>query len=42
VVEHANAWLDGFETLLVRYKTDIDNLLVFHSLAFLVLCFEKN
>ncbi|GAA3976814.1 transposase [Hymenobacter antarcticus] len=25
VVEHANAWLDNFKTLLVRYETSVDN-----------------
>jgi len=25
VVEYANAWLDSFKTLLVRYETSIGN-----------------
>ena len=36
VVEHANAWLDSFKTLLVRYETSIGNWLAFHWLAFVV------
>ncbi|NVO33536.1 IS5 family transposase, partial [Hymenobacter lapidiphilus] len=30
VVEHANAWLDSFKTLLVRYETSIGNWLAWH------------
>lgn len=41
VVEHANAWLDSFKTLLVRYETSIGNWLAFHWLAFLVLFLRK-
>jgi len=33
-VEHANAWLDSFKTLLVRYETSIGNWLAWHWLAF--------
>lgn len=29
VVEQANAWLDGFKTLLVRYETRVENWLTF-------------
>jgi len=41
VVEHANAWLDSFKTLLVRYETSIGNWLAFHWLAFIVLFLRK-
>ena len=41
VVEHANAWLDSFKTLLVRYETSVGNWLAFHWLAFLVLFLRK-
>ena len=30
VVEHANAWLDSFKTLLVRYETSVGNWLAVH------------
>ncbi|WP_317197814.1 transposase [Hymenobacter siberiensis] len=42
VVEHANAWLDGFKILLVRYETSVGNLLAWHWLAFVVIIFAKN
>jgi len=41
VVEHANAWLDSFKTLLVRYETSVGNWLAFHWLAFVVLLLRK-
>ncbi|SDY47186.1 transposase, partial [Hymenobacter psychrophilus] len=41
VVEHANAWLDRFKTLLVRYETSIGNWLAWHWLAFVVLLLRK-
>jgi hypothetical protein len=36
VIEHANAWLDSFKTLLVRYETNVGNWFSFHWLAFVV------
>jgi hypothetical protein len=42
VVEHANAWLDGFKTLLVRYEISVGNWLAWHWLAFAVIFFAKN
>ncbi len=42
VIEHANAWLDSFKTLLVRYETNVENWLAFHWLAFVVLISAKN
>lgn len=41
VIEHTNAWLDGFKTLLVRYETNVDNWLAYHWLAFAVLLLRK-
>lgn len=41
VGEHANAWLDGFKTLLVRYDTSVGNWLAWHYLAFLVIFLRK-
>ena len=42
VVEHANAWHDGFKTLLVRYETSVGNWLACHWLTFVVIIFAKN
>ncbi|MBD2767110.1 IS5 family transposase [Hymenobacter sp. BT664] len=41
VGEHANAWLDGFKTLLVRYETSVGNWLAWHWLAFVVIFLRK-
>ena len=41
VIEHANAWLDGFKTLLVRYETSVGNWLAWHWLPFAVLFLRK-
>ena len=41
VVEHANAWLDGFKTLLVRYETSVGNWLAWHWLACAVIFLRK-
>ena len=41
VIEHANAWLDSFKTLLVRYETGVPQWLAFHWLAFIVLFLRK-
>lgn len=41
VVEHANAWLDSFKALLVRYETNVENWLSFHWLAFVVLFLRR-
>lgn len=40
-VEHTNAWLDSFKTLLVRYETSLGNWLAWHWLAFAVLFLRK-
>lgn len=42
VAEHANAWLDSFKTLLVRYETTVDNWLAFHWIAFVVLLLRRS
>ena len=41
VVEHANAWLDGLKTLLVRYETSVGNWLAWHCLVSVVIFYEK-
>ena len=40
-VEHANAWFDGFKTLLVRYETSVGNWRAWHWLAFVVIFLRK-
>ena len=37
VIERANAWLDGFKTLLVRYEVLINTWMAAHFMAFIVL-----
>lgn len=41
VIEQANAWLDSFKTLVVRYETNLENWLSFHWIAFVVLFLRK-
>lgn len=40
VIEHANAWLDSFKALLVRYETKAINWVAFNCIAFVV-CFLR-
>lgn len=42
VIEHANAWLDSFKALLVRYETKAINWVAFNCIAFVVCFFKKN
>lgn len=37
VMERANAWLDGFKTLLVRYETKINTWMAAHFMAFITI-----
>lgn len=41
LIEHANAWLNSFKTLLVRYETGVENWLAFHWLACIALFLRK-
>lgn len=41
VIEHANAWLDGFKALLIRFETKAQHWLDLHLLAFTVLFIRK-
>lgn len=41
VVEQANAWIDGFKTLLVRYEVLIKTWIADHLMAFTVLFLRK-
>ena len=40
-IEQTNAKLDSFKALLMRFKTTVENWLVFHFLAFVVLLLCK-
>jgi hypothetical protein len=40
-VERANAWLDGFKALLVRFEFSVSNWKALHFMAFFVLFFRK-
>ncbi len=41
VIERANAWLDSFKTLLVRFEFKAANWVAFHWIAFAVLFLRK-
>jgi len=36
VIEHANAWMDGFKGLVIRYETLVRNWMAMHRMAFSV------
>lgn len=41
VIEHANAWIDGFKALLVRFEFSIRNWVALHFMAFSVIFLRK-
>jgi transposase len=41
VIEHSNAWLDGFKALLVRFEFSVRNWIALHFMAFLVIFLRK-
>lgn len=41
VIEHANAWMDGFKALLVRFEFSVRNWMSLHFIAFLVIFLRK-
>jgi hypothetical protein len=41
VIEHSNAWLDGFKALLVRFEFSVRNWMALHFMAFLVIFIHK-
>jgi len=41
VIEHANAWIDGFKALLVRFEFSVRNWMSLHFMAFLVIFVRK-
>ena len=41
VIEHANAWMDGFKALLIRFEFTVRNWMSLHFIAFLVIFLRK-
>lgn len=41
VIEHANAWIDGFKALLVRFEFLVRNWMALHFMAFSVIFLRK-
>lgn len=41
VIEHANAWIDGFKALLVRFEFSLINWMSLHFIAFSVIFLRK-
>jgi hypothetical protein len=41
VIEHANAWIDGFKALLVRFEFSVRNWVSLHFMAFSVIFLRK-
>jgi len=41
VIEHANAWMDGFKALLVRFEFSVRNWMSLHFIAFSVIFLRK-
>ena len=41
VIEHANAWIDGFKALLVRFEFSVKNWMSLHFMAFSVIFLRK-
>ena len=41
VIEHSNAWIDGFKALLVRFEFSVRNWMSLHFMAFSVIFLRK-
>lgn len=41
VIEHANAWIDGFKALLIRFEFSVKNWMSLHFIAFSVIFLRK-
>lgn len=41
VIEHANAWIDGFKAILVRFESLVKNWMSLHFIAFSVIFLRK-
>lgn len=42
VIEHSNAWIDGFKALLVGFEFSVKNWVSFHFIAFSVIFYAKS
>ncbi|MET4107582.1 hypothetical protein [Hymenobacter sp. UYP22] len=42
MAEPANAWLDSFKTLLVRYETSVENWLALRWIVFVVFLLKRS
>jgi transposase len=41
VIEHANAWIDGFKALLIRFEFSVKNWMSLHFIAFSIIFLRK-
>ena len=41
VIEHSNAWIDGFKALLVRFEFSVKNWVALHFIPFSVIFLRK-
>lgn len=41
VIEHANAWIDGFKALLLRFEFSVKNWMALHFIAFAIIFLRK-
>jgi transposase len=41
VIEHANAWMDGFKSLLIRFEFSVRNWMNLHFMAFTIIFLRK-
>ncbi|AFK04322.1 transposase IS4 family protein [Emticicia oligotrophica DSM 17448] len=41
VIEHSNAWIDGFKALLIRFEFSVKNWVALHFIAFSVIFLRK-
>ena len=41
VIEHANAWMDGFKALLIRFEFSVKNWMSLHFIAFSAIFLRK-
>jgi transposase len=41
VIEHANAWMDGFKALLIRFEFSVNNWMSLHFIAFSLIFLRK-
>jgi hypothetical protein len=41
VIEHANAWIDSFKALLIRFEFSVKNWMSLHFIAFSIIFLRK-